>query len=230
MLGGRAHREFVHVRLPEHDGARLLQLRHHGGVVGRNEPVEDLRPARGADAARTEHVLDRERRAVERPARDALAISLVGGVRLGQRLFARDGEIAPDLVVVSGDPGKPGDVLDVLVADHQSISSRCAYWSDSRFRPTLAKRTVTIVSPPSFSMPTTIPSPQRACRTRAPTRNGRSSPSGSPKVGSGSHTTPPRGSGRALSDVRCSSGISRRKRDGSPTPYPWTRRCSAYVR
>src|SRR5207245_10202826 len=46
-----------------------------------NEPVEDLRPARGADAARTEHVLDRERRAVERPARDALAISLVGGVR-----------------------------------------------------------------------------------------------------------------------------------------------------
>src|SRR5262249_47988422 len=58
---------------------------------------------------------------------------------------------------------QPGNVLDVLVADHrsvrllvavQSISSRCAYCSDSRFRPTLAKRTVTIVSPPSFSMPT----------------------------------------------------------------------------
>src|SRR5262249_1845865 len=67
--------------------------------------------------------------------------------------------------------GQPGHVIDV---DLHSSSS-CAYCRDSRLRPTLAKRTVTTVSAPSRSTPTTMPSPKRPWRTRAPTLSGRSS-------------------------------------------------------
>src|SRR5207247_5881844 len=80
-----------------------------------------------------------------------------------------------ELGVAELEPREPRDVEHVLSGDpwHQS-SSRFAYWSESCFLPTEAKRTVTSVSPPLRSTPTTSPSPQRPWRTRAPTLRGRS--------------------------------------------------------
>src|SRR6266446_300491 len=59
VLGGRAHRELVHVCLAEHDRAGGAEPRHRGGVVGRHEPLEDLRSTGGDDALGAEHVLVR---------------------------------------------------------------------------------------------------------------------------------------------------------------------------
>src|SRR6185436_1834012 len=119
------------------------------------------------------------------------------------------------------EPRQPRHVLDVLARDaglaHESISSRWAYWSERRLRPTLAKWTVTRMSSPSRWMPTRSPSPHRAWRRRAPTWNGRS---GSTSAGAGAAAAAGmRGAlARPLRSTTSSSGISSRKRDGSPTP------------
>ena len=57
--------------LPSSTAPAVEQPRDHGGVVGRHEALQDLRAAGGADPARAEHVLDRDRHPVERPERRA---------------------------------------------------------------------------------------------------------------------------------------------------------------
>ena len=61
VLGGRAHRELVEVRLADGDRAGVAQAGDHRGVVGRAPALEDLRRARGGDALRAEVVLQRDR-------------------------------------------------------------------------------------------------------------------------------------------------------------------------
>src|SRR5262245_59801228 len=115
-------------------------------------------------------------------------------------------------------------------------SSSGAYLRRRRFRPTAAKFTVTTTSSPSFWMPVRIPSPQSACRTRAPTRSGYSSAGSESGSRAGSETRPGQAAGRPgrtslrrpPTSVTASLGISRRKRDGSRRPaYPPSRRSAA---
>src|SRR5690606_25281024 len=66
VLGGRTHRELVHVGLAEDGDPGLAQLRGERRVVGRDPALEDLRPARGGHVRGGEHVLERERHTGER--------------------------------------------------------------------------------------------------------------------------------------------------------------------
>src|SRR5215475_76882 len=112
---------------------------------------------------------------------DSLRVEGAQGIDVGQDL----GQLllhASLLGVGEVQAGEPRHVIDV---DLHS-SSRGAYWSDKRLRPTLAKRTVTTVSSPSRSTPTTSPSPKRPWRTRAPTFRGNSSSRSSWAGGAGS--------------------------------------------
>ena len=82
-LGGRTHRELVHVQLAEHDRARIPKVLRHGQFIGRLEAVEDVRARRGADALRAVEILDAERDAFERAdilARRKPLVQLLGGV------------------------------------------------------------------------------------------------------------------------------------------------------
>src|SRR6187200_1721944 len=58
VLVRRAHRKLVAVGLADQDGARAGQACPGGRIVGRDVALEDLGPARGADAVGREHVLD----------------------------------------------------------------------------------------------------------------------------------------------------------------------------
>ena len=69
VLGRRAHRELVQLVLPTQHRAGLAQRAGDGGVVGRDEVLEDARAGGGAHALGADDVLDRDRDAVERPQR-----------------------------------------------------------------------------------------------------------------------------------------------------------------
>ena len=69
VLGGRAHRELVHVGLAQHGHTGRAQLRGDRGVVGRGPALEDARPASGGHVHGGEHVLERERDAGQRRGR-----------------------------------------------------------------------------------------------------------------------------------------------------------------
>src|SRR5439155_1128067 len=154
-----------------------------------NDP-RDAEEVAGAIGRVGEHLFEREARARLVVAHDVELRHCVGGrldpgrVHGLQRVdVGEDGVelLAHRLELRLGQrqPGQPRDVGDVLARDHASGSSRCAYCKDSRLRPTLAKPSVTMMSAPSRSTPTTSPSPKRACRTRAPTLIGHDSSSGS---------------------------------------------------
>src|SRR5262249_44552211 len=66
VLGGRAHRELVHVRLAEQHGAALGQAASDRPVLDGDERLEDLRAGRRANAARGQHVLEDHRDAEQR--------------------------------------------------------------------------------------------------------------------------------------------------------------------
>ena len=59
LIGG-AHGELVHIGLGQHDGAGLLEPRHHGRVVGRDEVVQHARTAAGAHPVGAENVFMNE--------------------------------------------------------------------------------------------------------------------------------------------------------------------------
>ena len=61
VLGAGSHGELVEVRLADHDGAGLAQLRDDRCVVGRLPAVEDLRRARRGDATGAHVVLEGDR-------------------------------------------------------------------------------------------------------------------------------------------------------------------------
>src|SRR4030095_15444227 len=139
-----------------------------------------------------------------------------------RRARAPPPRLAPFPRARGGEAGEPRHALHFLHGDlglgHRYSSSRCAYSRDRRLRPTLAKCTVAITSLPSRSMPTRTASPQRACPSLAPTTKGRSCasvtgtrPAAAPRPAGGSDR-------EAFSSTSCSTGISRRKREGSPSP------------
>ena len=89
VLGGRAHRELVHVRLADQDGVGGLERRNHVGVVGWLEGLEHLRAARRGYAAGAKHVLDGDwyaGQAAERLASPALRVHCPC---LGERVWLR---------------------------------------------------------------------------------------------------------------------------------------------
>jgi len=96
VLGRRAHRELVRVRLPEHAQAVRLAALDHGRVVDRQVALEDLRAGGRRDALRPDHVLDRDGHAlaaiVVADMEEAMELGIarvdrlaVGGVELGAR-------------------------------------------------------------------------------------------------------------------------------------------------
>ena len=104
VLGGRAHRELVHVRLAEDDDASVAQPPGDRRVVGRPPALEDLRPAGGRHVRGRHDVLERQRHAgqrAERLAGRALAIDVLGG---RQRADARDVQEGVHVRVDGRDP------------------------------------------------------------------------------------------------------------------------------
>ena len=63
VLGGRAHRELVHVRLAQDRHPGLAQPGHQGRVVRRHPALQDPRAARGRQALGGHDVLDGDRHA-----------------------------------------------------------------------------------------------------------------------------------------------------------------------
>ena len=90
VLGRRAHRELVHVRLAEDDHAPALQPLDHRGVVRRTPPLEDLRPAGRGRTPHREDVLQRQRHSGERTQRLAVGARAVDRICLGERELAVD--------------------------------------------------------------------------------------------------------------------------------------------
>ena len=108
VLRRGAHRELVAVRLAEEDGAVAREAHHRGGVVGRHEVPEDARPAGRADSTSTEHVLDRQRHAIEGSRRIAPAEPLVHRIGLGPRQIGRDRQVGSQRAVEQGDAREVG--------------------------------------------------------------------------------------------------------------------------
>ena len=102
VLVRRAHRELVHVRLAEEDGAGRPEPLRDVGVVGRAIALEDSRPGGALAALDADEVLERDRDAVERmePARGRLPVP-TRSRRAGRRR-RRPGARAP--VAVDGQP------------------------------------------------------------------------------------------------------------------------------
>ena len=84
VLGGRAHRELVHIGLAERHEAGSAGARHDGRVVGRQVALEDLRSARGGLIRRDQDVFDRQRNAGERMQLLPRRACAVDGVGCGQ--------------------------------------------------------------------------------------------------------------------------------------------------
>jgi hypothetical protein len=79
VLGGRAHRELVHVRLADDREPGLLAARRDGRVEDRDVPGEDLRPGRRRNPLGRDEVLVGDR--------DAAAVTLARNVEVGVEFF-----------------------------------------------------------------------------------------------------------------------------------------------
>ena len=109
VLGGRAHRELVHVGLAEDHRARLAQPLGDVGVVRGDVALEDPRARRALAAGDRHEVLERDRdpeqrmEPVERVGRVRASggESGVGGVGLGERPLAVDGQPGVERPVVA---------------------------------------------------------------------------------------------------------------------------------
>ena len=86
VLGRRAHRELVHVRLADEHGARRLEARDRGGGERRPIALEDPRAAGRRLAGDVEQVLDRDR---ARPRAGPGRCSTAGRRSAGARASAR---------------------------------------------------------------------------------------------------------------------------------------------
>ena len=100
VLVRRAHRELVHVRLAEQDGADVAQPLGDVGVVRRDVALEDPRAGGALAALDRDQVLERDRDAEQRVEGPDRVVALaagggqpgVGGVGLGERTLAVDRE------------------------------------------------------------------------------------------------------------------------------------------
>jgi hypothetical protein len=109
VLGRRAHRELVHVRLADDDRADVPEPLGDVGVVRRSIALEDARTRGALPALDRDQVLERDRYAQQRVegvhGGRALTTSRfepgVGGAGLGQRAVAVDGQPGVQAVVLA---------------------------------------------------------------------------------------------------------------------------------
>ena len=102
VFGGGAHGEFVHVQLPQHHRALLVQRGHHRGIVRGNPVFQHLAGAGGAHALGADVVLNAAGHAVQRakglsggPAR----VRCIGG---RQRFRPGHGQVGRHVAVPGG--------------------------------------------------------------------------------------------------------------------------------
>ena len=93
VLGRRAHREFVGVRLADHRQAGGAAAGRDGRVEHRHVAGEDLRAGRRLDALGRDHVLERDRNAVALRALDRPQVAVQLAVPLGDRVEVRAMEL-----------------------------------------------------------------------------------------------------------------------------------------
>ena len=93
VLGGRAHRELVRVRLAEDAEPVLLAARDHRRVVHRHVALQDLRAGGRRDPLRADHVLDRDRDALPARVLAHVQVAVELGVALADRLEVRGEEL-----------------------------------------------------------------------------------------------------------------------------------------
>jgi hypothetical protein len=108
--------------LPRITAPGCVELLDHVRVVGRDEILEDLRPARRTPALRAEEVLVRERDARERP-RAALRDARVGGARLSEAPVFVDGDERVERGLARGDAIE--EVLRHLDTRHFACGELC---------------------------------------------------------------------------------------------------------
>jgi hypothetical protein len=99
----RAEGAFGHLQLAQDHRAAGLETGHHRGVLFGHVVTMDGHAGRGRDAFGLAEILDRDRHAVQRPARAAgsgLGIAR-GGIR--QRPLGRQGGVALELGIEAGD-------------------------------------------------------------------------------------------------------------------------------
>src|SRR5436190_1146299 len=107
VLGRRAHRELVAVRLADNDGAGRLELLDDRRVVGRHERLEDLRGRGRADAPGADVVFERHRDAGQWTVAPAIAVAIERGGALEGALGDHRVERVQQRIV-RGDAGKRG--------------------------------------------------------------------------------------------------------------------------
>ncbi len=103
VLGRSAHRELVHVRFADQDGARMPQTRDHGGVVRRRKLLQHPRRTGRWFTDGTQVVLDRHGKTSQRSQRLASASAIVHFDCTGQCRLAVDAQESVDGGVVGGD-------------------------------------------------------------------------------------------------------------------------------
>ncbi len=108
VLGGGAHRELVHVGLAEDRQAGRAQPGDDRGVVRRHPALEDPRPAGRGQPTGGEHVLDRDRYAVQRARRRPGGAALVGRRGVAERSLGVDLQEGVHGAVDLGDPVEVG--------------------------------------------------------------------------------------------------------------------------
>lgn len=123
ILAGGPHRELVHIRLAEEDGAGGVQARDDGRVIDRDKVLEHLRGAGGADAARRDDILQRHRHA-EQGAALAGGKPTVGRRGGGQGDLRGDGDKGAHVALDGGDPVevRPGQFDGGDVAPREALA------------------------------------------------------------------------------------------------------------
>ena len=101
-------RTLGHVQLAQEHRARLGQLRHDRGVVGRLEIGVDRHPAGGSDALGEAQILHRDRDAVQGAPVEPLADLGLRLSRLLQREVGRYGGVTLETGIEGLDPGEDG--------------------------------------------------------------------------------------------------------------------------
>ena len=106
ILTSDAVREFVHVRLAKQDCAGSRNFSGNVAVGPGHETGENLRTGRGANPARPEIVLERNRNPMERAAQMAPANFALSRLCLAARAFGNNGKESAERGIPAVDPCK----------------------------------------------------------------------------------------------------------------------------
>jgi len=123
VVGGRAARELVRVRLPDHDGAGRTQPPHRLGVVARYVVAMERRAVGRAHARGVGQILDRDRDTVQRAARRTTCELVREAARVTARLGVADGDEGVERRIMRRDAGETRvdelDRRDLARANHR---------------------------------------------------------------------------------------------------------------